>query len=145
MNCLIRCMDEEREKQLIEKVLSGNTKAFGTLVDSYKKLVSHIVYRLVSNIQDREDLCQDVFLKVYQNLEGFQFQSRLSTVGANVERCQIRVRRVHEQGEFPGQLYQRVSGSRSGYGVKRSVGICQSVYHLHAPSFQDYIDPVSSG
>jgi len=34
---------------------------------------------MVPNITDREDLCQDVFLKVYKNLSKFRFDSKLST------------------------------------------------------------------
>jgi RNA polymerase sigma-70 factor (ECF subfamily) len=34
---------------------------------------------LISNHADREDLCQDIFVKVYQNLGGFQFESKFST------------------------------------------------------------------
>jgi len=34
---------------------------------------------LVPNAADREDLCQDVFLKVYQNLNSFRHESKLST------------------------------------------------------------------
>ncbi len=34
---------------------------------------------MVSNESDREDVCQDVFVKVYQNLSKFQFEAKLST------------------------------------------------------------------
>ena len=34
---------------------------------------------MIPNQVDREDICQDVFVKVYQNLERFQFRSKLST------------------------------------------------------------------
>jgi RNA polymerase sigma-70 factor (ECF subfamily) len=45
----------------------------------YQKLVVHIVFRLISRQEDREEICQEVFIKVYQNLSGFKFQSKLST------------------------------------------------------------------
>jgi RNA polymerase sigma factor (sigma-70 family) len=41
--------------------------------------VSHIVFRMVSHPTDREDLCQEVFIKVYLNLTGFNFESKVST------------------------------------------------------------------
>jgi len=34
---------------------------------------------MISNETDREDLCQDIFVKVYRNLGGFRFDSKLST------------------------------------------------------------------
>ncbi len=64
---------------LISRIKGGDKQAFQTLVEEYQRLVAHIVFRLVSNASDREDLCQDVFVKVYQHLEGFRFESKFST------------------------------------------------------------------
>jgi len=66
-------------KLIVKKILAGNKKVFETLVRQNQRLVSHVVFRMVDNRADREDICQDVFLKVYQNLGGFQFESKLST------------------------------------------------------------------
>jgi RNA polymerase sigma factor (sigma-70 family) len=70
-------MDQIRAQ--IRAVLNGDARAFAKLVDQHKRLVSHIVFRLIPAESDREDLCQDVFLKVYQNLDGFHFNAKLST------------------------------------------------------------------
>ena len=67
------------EKQLVQKIISGDTRAFREFVDLYKRLVAHVVFRMVKNVADREDLCQDVFVKAYQNVQDFHFQSKLST------------------------------------------------------------------
>jgi RNA polymerase sigma factor (sigma-70 family) len=67
------------DKRLVRRILAGNTRAFESLIEEQKRLVSHIVFRMVSNASDREDICQDVFMKVYQNLKGFHFESKLST------------------------------------------------------------------
>ncbi len=66
-------------RALIDAVLSGNRGAFQTFVERYQRLVAHVVYRMAPNSADREDLCQDIFMKVYQNLGGFQFGSKVST------------------------------------------------------------------
>jgi RNA polymerase sigma factor (sigma-70 family) len=66
-------------KLLIKKTLAGNRKAFESIIRQHQRLVSHIVFRMVSNQADREDICQDVFVKVYQHLGSFQFESKLST------------------------------------------------------------------
>ena len=70
---------EFEEKQLVQRVLAGEAKAFKEFIERYKKLVAHIVFRMVANSSDRQDVCQDVFVKAYENLQGFQFQSKLST------------------------------------------------------------------
>ncbi len=69
----------EREKALIKQVLSGESSAFGAIIDQYQNLVGHVVFRMVSHENDREELCQEIFFKVYKNLASFQFNSKLST------------------------------------------------------------------
>ena len=66
-------------QKLVAAVLAGDRKAFKILIQQYQKLVSHIVFRMVPVSADREDICQEVFIKVYQHLSGFRFDSKLST------------------------------------------------------------------
>jgi len=66
-------------KALVDKILAGNPNAFTTLVKQNERLVAQIVFRMVPSRHDREDICQEVFLKVYQNLDRFQHQAKLST------------------------------------------------------------------
>jgi RNA polymerase sigma factor (sigma-70 family) len=68
----------ERPQQ-IERILAGDHKAFAEFVKQHQRLVSHIVFRIIPNEEDRKDICQDVFLKVHQNLAGFRNESKLST------------------------------------------------------------------
>lgn len=73
-------MEERQEsKQLVASIIAGQTDQFQTLIERYQKLVAHIVFRMVSGEADREDICQEVFVKVYQNLGSFKFGSKLST------------------------------------------------------------------
>jgi len=66
-------------QKLVAAVLTGDRKAYKSLVLQYQRLVSHIVFRMVPVSADREDMCQEVFIKVYQHLSGFRFDSQLST------------------------------------------------------------------
>jgi RNA polymerase sigma factor (sigma-70 family) len=71
------------EQQLVNAVLKGGMGAFRELIRRYEKLVAGIVFRMISVQQDREDLCQDIFLTVYEKLSSFRFGSKLSTwIGA---------------------------------------------------------------
>ncbi len=67
------------EKEVVSSILKGNFRAFERLVKQYEKLVFFVVNRLVQHLQDKEDICQDVFIKVHHSLPRFQFQSKLST------------------------------------------------------------------
>ena len=67
------------DRTLVTRVLSGDTQAFMLLIKQYERLVAHMVGRVIKNEEDREELCQDVFLRVHAKLGEFNFQSRLST------------------------------------------------------------------
>jgi RNA polymerase sigma-70 factor (ECF subfamily) len=68
----------------VEAILAGDRKQFRLLINDFQRLVSHIVFRMIPNLNDREDVCQEVFVKVYQNLAGFRFDSKLSTWVAQI-------------------------------------------------------------
>lgn len=73
-------MDETADTHgLVNQIRQGNRDAFRILVDQYKRLVSHVIYRATGQIRDHEDLCQDVFLKVFQNIHQFREEAKLST------------------------------------------------------------------
>lgn len=67
------------DKALISRVLNGDMAAFRTLIKQNEKLVAHMVGRVVKQEEDREEICQDVFMKVYEKLGEFNFQAQLST------------------------------------------------------------------
>ena len=67
------------DRTLVSRVLTGDMQAFVLLIRQHERLVAHMVGRLVKNEEDREELCQDVFLRVHEKLADFGFQSRLST------------------------------------------------------------------
>jgi RNA polymerase sigma factor (sigma-70 family) len=75
---------EFNEKVLVESVLLKDRAAFEKLIRQYEGLVIHIVLPLIKNENDREDICQDVFMKVYEKLHTFQFRSKLSTWIGNI-------------------------------------------------------------
>jgi len=70
-------MNEERT--LVSQVLSGDLQAFRELIRRHERLVLHMIGRIVKSEEEREELCQDVFMRVYDKLKDFSFQSKLST------------------------------------------------------------------
>jgi RNA polymerase sigma-70 factor (ECF subfamily) len=67
------------DAELINQILNGNMNAFTFLVTRYQKLVVHITGRLIQRQDELEDVCQEVFLKVYQNLGKYRNECKLST------------------------------------------------------------------
>ena len=67
------------DNTLVSRILYGDRRAFQQLVQRHERLVWHMVSRVVNRPQDHEDVCQEVFIRVYQKLPSFHFQSKLST------------------------------------------------------------------
>lgn len=70
-------MNDDKDK--VYQILQGDRKAFTCLIKEHERLVKHMVCRVINNPEDVEEVCQDVFMKVYDQLEKFNFQSKLST------------------------------------------------------------------
>jgi RNA polymerase sigma-70 factor (ECF subfamily) len=64
---------------LVRQILTGNSNAFRFLVAKHQRLVLHIVGRIVQRQVDAEDICQEVFTKVFSKLKHFRGDSKLST------------------------------------------------------------------
>lgn len=67
------------DRDLVNRVLNGETSAFGIIIRNTENLVAKIIFDMIINESDRKDLAQDVYIKAYQKLSGFKFQSKLST------------------------------------------------------------------
>lgn len=67
------------DREMIQGILNGDERQFERIINDYKKLVVHIVSRLISNPSTREEICQDVFVKIFKSLASFEFNSKLST------------------------------------------------------------------
>lgn len=67
------------DQALVSKIIAGDMHAFRVLIRQHERLVLHMISRVVKGDSDREELCQDVFLRVYDKIGEFSFQSKLST------------------------------------------------------------------
>lgn len=56
------------DADLINRVQKGDIEAFNHLISRWEKRVYNYLLRLTTNPEDSLDLCQDVFLKAYQNI-----------------------------------------------------------------------------
>lgn len=93
------------DKHLVDKVLGGDTRAFAAIVQNTERLVAQIVFKMISNPEDRKDMAQDIYLKVYNKLPGFKFEAKLSTWIAQISynTCLDHLRK--KKLVLPGDLY----------------------------------------
>ncbi len=88
------------ERRLIDRVRQGEPKAFAELVARYRTRVYGYLTRCGLDASTRDDVFQEVFLKVHRALESFHsersFRPWLFTIVANTVRSHYRKHRVRE-------------------------------------------------
>ena len=72
---------EKRDQDLliIEDFLLGKEGAFDILVKKYQDRILNIVYSIIGKDLESQDITQEIFLKVYNNLKYFRKKSKFST------------------------------------------------------------------
>ncbi|RXF71374.1 RNA polymerase sigma factor [Arcticibacter tournemirensis] len=74
-------MNLVEDSEILLKFSNKDTRneAFGLLLKKYQQKIYWHIRRLVINHDDADDLVQDVFIKVWKNLDNFQNNSQLYT------------------------------------------------------------------
>lgn len=67
------------EKILIERLKREDKLAFKEVVTNWQSLVYNIVLSIIQNAEDAEEVTQDVFIRVYETINDFRGDSKLST------------------------------------------------------------------
>jgi RNA polymerase sigma-70 factor (ECF subfamily) len=65
--------------EIIESVKNGNQADYAVLIDRYKNKAFTMLKRMLKNDFDAEEVLMDSFLKAYNNLNTFKFESKFST------------------------------------------------------------------
>lgn len=64
-------MTRERDAMLVEACLSGDSSAFGSLVDSYEGKLYNVALQITGSREDAMDATQTAFVKAYEKLHTF--------------------------------------------------------------------------
>jgi RNA polymerase sigma-70 factor (ECF subfamily) len=67
------------EVEKIERLRAGDKEAFEHLVKEYQTKIFNTCLGLLQNEEDAEDVCQEVFISVFQSIGNFKGQSKLYT------------------------------------------------------------------
>ncbi len=107
-----------KDKDIIINILNGNKELFALLMDKYHNEIFVYIFNITGNYDTTDDLVQDVFLKVYENLTKYN-----ST-----------------KSGFRTWLYRVCSNHVLNHITKRKYRLDQS-----ASEYQDYMVSESSG
>lgn len=69
----------EEQRLLIKRALTGDTKAFETLIADYQLYAYNIALKMVGNPEDAKDVAQEALIKVYKHLNSFNHNASFST------------------------------------------------------------------
>jgi RNA polymerase sigma-70 factor (ECF subfamily) len=64
---------------LMLRVKNGDLKAFEELVEKYKHPIVNLMYRMLRDAEEAEDLAQNVFIRVYQSADRYEASAKFST------------------------------------------------------------------
>ncbi len=61
--------------KLVERCLDGDDAAWETIVRTYGRRIYNLCYRYTARRDEAEDLTQEIFVKVYQNLKSYRAEA----------------------------------------------------------------------
>jgi RNA polymerase sigma-70 factor (ECF subfamily) len=106
------------EAALVRRVQARDELAFREIVERYQSKIFSIIYGILRNHNDAEDIAQQVFAKVYFSIGKFDFRSSLLTwiYKITVNECydylrKKRVRKLVYESDFSQEEAQRMEAS----------------------------------
>lgn len=106
------------EAELVKRVQAHDEMAFREIVERYQSKVFSIIFGILRNRNDAEDIAQQVFAKIYFSIKNFDFRSSLLTwiYKITVNECydylrKKRVRKLVYESDFSDEDAQRMEAS----------------------------------
>src|ERR1700742_1044173 len=106
------------EASLVRRVQAKDELAFREIVERYQSKVFSIIYGILRNRNDAEDIAQQVLAKIYFSIKNFDFRSSLVTwiSKTTVNECydylrKKRVRKLVYENEFSAEESLRLENS----------------------------------
>jgi RNA polymerase sigma-70 factor (ECF subfamily) len=71
-------MEDITDETIAQRVQRGDVEAFALLMARYERKMTRYAKKFLSNPDDTKDIVQDVFIKVYTNIQSFDTKRRFS-------------------------------------------------------------------
>jgi RNA polymerase sigma-70 factor (ECF subfamily) len=118
------------EAALVRRAQAGDEMAFRSMVERYQAKVFSIIYGILRNHNDAEDIAQQVFTKVYFSLRNFDFRSSLLTwiYKITVNECydylrKKKVRKLVYESDFSAEDALRMENSEPARDQKPAIDV----------------------
>jgi RNA polymerase sigma-70 factor (ECF subfamily) len=70
---------KENIQQYISKALNGDEKAYEALLKRYRHGIYNMIYQMIKNREETEDLVQETFIKAFKSLDSYNDSFAFST------------------------------------------------------------------
>lgn len=93
-------------KDTLISASKGDIKAFEEIYKSTSSFVYSVAYRVTNSADDADDITQEVFLKIHNNLGKFMFRSSFKswvyriTVNTAINACKKRSKEMNRRGNY---------------------------------------------
>ncbi|MGE5488136.1 MAG: RNA polymerase sigma factor [bacterium] len=118
------------EAALVRRAQEGDEMAFREIVERYQSKVFSIIYGILRNHNDAEDISQQVFTKVYFSIRNFDFRSSLLTwiYKITVNECydylrKKKVRKLVYESDFTEEDALRMENSEPARDPRQPVDV----------------------
>ncbi|MEH6597368.1 MAG: sigma-70 family RNA polymerase sigma factor [Colwellia polaris] len=74
-----KCFSPDLEPQWIAQAQQGDQQAFHHLYQSYHRRIYALCWRMMADKDSAEDVCQEVFVQLWQKISNFRGESKFST------------------------------------------------------------------
>jgi RNA polymerase sigma-70 factor (ECF subfamily) len=93
---------DDPDAVLMLRVKRGDMAAFEELVEKYKQPIVNLMFRMVHDLEEAEDLAQNVFVRVYKSAERYEVSAKFSTWLFTIAR-HLCLNEIRRRGRHPGQ------------------------------------------
>jgi len=93
---------EDPDSVLMLRVKRGDMGAFEELVDKYKQPVVNLMFRMVHDLDEAEDLAQNVFVRVYRSASRYEVSAKFSTWLFTIAR-RLCLNEIRRRGRHPAE------------------------------------------
>jgi len=125
--------EHDPDAALMLRVKQGDTEAFTALVDKYKQPVMNLVYRMIRDLTEAEDIAQNVFVQVYKSAPRYQVSSKFSTwlftIARNLCLNEIRRRSRHPAESMDAPHPEQEDQPKHQFEDKKTFGPPDSILH----------------
>jgi RNA polymerase sigma-70 factor, ECF subfamily len=119
-------VNDSRQHKLVRKLRARDTRAFEQLIEEHQSRIYNLIFRMIGNHEEAEDLLQEVFITVFKKIDSFRGDASLSTwiyrIATNhcINRKKYLSRRKHYVNSSYGDLTEKEQ-TETGSGITENL------------------------